>query len=544
VERAPSDSEPGYGQPFLADGGGEQRRREPRASRPRGWPARLLPWCLAAPLLLAAGLGFLQDDWNGLAYFDASGFKAVVEQLVAPGPQFQRPLAYLVFYLERGLFGAWAPGWHLVHLALFAGAAALTGRLARALGGERAAPWAVAFALIYAGRVEAYSWIAAIPDLLALLLVLAALDLALAAGRRDSPSPLAGAGLFALAGLAPLAKEAAWCLPVVLIGWNAMGVPPGARPRGRRWALAAVLAGSGAAAIFRLATVGGIGGYAGTSLAAAVARAPRLLPLFAEQVLVPVEISGSPLSIVLGAFTAAAFLAAVAGALPGWRRAPAGALGVRVGGVRVGGAGGAGGGNGPGGGGGAGDGSSLVRAGFVLGVAGLLPVLPYLTPHVLHEQSRYFAIPGAGAALLAAGLIGRGGWRRTRGGALIAAWTLATVANLQPWLDAARLRDRTLAAIGAATAAPGRHTVWVRGPIGERPGGAKVLGGALASAVRLTFPERSISADSEVFQRYLGKPPEPHAEPGTIVHVITVGDRPPARPKGSPRRHGRDIPAL
>jgi hypothetical protein len=493
------------------------KARELEVAASGGGVVRLLAWCFAAPLLLAAGLGFLQDDYNGLLYFTESGFRPVVDQLVSPGAHFQRPFAYLVFYLEHRLFGTWAFGWHLAHLGLFAIAAGLTGKLARALGGERAAPWAVAFALVYPSRVEVYSWIAAIPDLLALVLVLTALDLAVAISRRVSPSALACAGLFILAAVAPLAKEVAWCLPIVLLAWSACGVPADAAPRGRRWALAAALGGGTAAAVFRLSTLGGVGGYAGTSLRGAVAGLLLLPTVLAKSLLMPADASGTAASTALDLFTAAAFLSVLVGGLlagrtfgAGWPRSEARGSAplpepprsrVR---------------------------SRLGRAGVVLCVAGLVPVLPYLTSNLVHEQSRYFAISGAGAAMLAAAWVARGGRVQAWcGAALLTAWTLAGLANIQPWLTAARLRDRTLAAIGAATAAPGPHVVWVRGNIGDLPGGAKVLGGALQAAVRLGFPGRSITAESELFQRLVGKPPAPPAgPPGATVHVITVSDRP------------------
>ena len=157
-------------------------------------------------------------------------------------PDAARPLAVLSAALDHAVFGAWAGGHHATSILLHAGVVALVLRLASALGlGARASIAAGAFFALAPVHAEAVAVVSYREDLLATLLVLAALDAAL----RDRPLLAATLALFA-----PLAKESAITAPAlaVVVGIIARPVP--------RRGLAALCAGTGLWLAWRLATVG------------------------------------------------------------------------------------------------------------------------------------------------------------------------------------------------------------------------------------------------------------------------------------------------
>jgi hypothetical protein len=169
----------------------------------------------------------------------------------------------------------------------------------------------------------------------------------------------------------------------------------------------------------------------------------------------------------------------------------------------------------------------LVGAGVTLAVLGLAPALPYLSRNLISHESRYLSISGAGLALLAAAVIAtKGRWNLIIGTALMLAWASATVAGLGPWMHVARCRDVIQGGIDQVTAEPGRHDVWVEGPINEY-GGAHLFGGFLEHAVRLTLPDRDIDVDSAFFQRYQGRPVGPATTAGRLLHVLRFSPEPP-----------------
>lgn len=455
-------------------------------ARPAG--GRVAPlWLLAAlPLLPALGVGFLLDDWIGLAQLTESGWSAVAAQLRPMGGQFLRPLGWALFQLDLGLFGLRPVAFHAVHLGLFVLAAWLTGRLAARLGGDdRVAGTAAALALLYPGRTESYAWLATVFDLLALVFVLALLLFHLRWRAEARPGRLVG--LAALAFVAPLAKESAYAALPWILTWELVPGLAEPAPRRGRWATGAAVAGGfGLAAVYRLWALGGVGGYAGTSAGGTASRLGALPETVLRAAFDPVNPRYGLASTVLRVACAVALAAVLVAATAQARRQP--------------------------------EARRLLLAGLGLALAGLLPALPYLEPSARWTTSRYFTLFGAGLAIAAAALRGRS---RAAGAAiagLIVAWTAATALNLRPWIAAAGARDAILRGVGEDTRSAGRHRVWIDGPINEIDG-AHLLGGALEAAVQVSFPDREIEAGSAFFQKYqrrpVGPPPD---EPGVELH--------------------------
>lgn len=119
--------------------------------------------------------------------------------------RFFRPLASLSIALDHAVFGRWAPGYHLVSIALFALAIVLAHRLYRALGlGERAALLATLLFALSDAAVIPVGWIANRNTLLcAVFTVLAAWLVA----RRERPAAATIAGALVAALCAALSKE-------------------------------------------------------------------------------------------------------------------------------------------------------------------------------------------------------------------------------------------------------------------------------------------------------------------------------------------------
>jgi hypothetical protein len=438
--------------------------------------ARRFPvWLLAVvPLLPVLGLGFFNDDYTGLALLGSGGWHEVWEFFHPSHFEFLRPLTVVVFKLELGLLGERAGPLHAAHLGLFVLAAWLTARLAARIA-PAAAAWAPALALLYPGRLETVAWVAALFDLLALVLVLA--SLLLCTTPRWEGRPAKTVLLTAACFVSPLAKESAYALPLVVVGWEVLGVLPPAPRRARLVRSGAALAGAAAAAGFRLLALGGIGGYRDTTAGAALERLPRLPEMLARLLFVPVNTSYGRAATWLAISCAATMAVAALGLVRGDAAA-----------------------------------RRLALAGLVLLVAGLLPPLAYLQPATLAwSHSRFIALPGAGVVLLAAS--GLAGWRRASpvlGALLAVAWAGTTLFNLQPYLWAARGRDAIVATVDAVTRSPHGHDVWIAGPI-LMYRGAQLLGGRAQDAISRALPGRDIRVDSEFAQRdqrrQVGPPP-------------------------------------
>lgn len=482
----------------------------PRSRNPLGARADLLGrvggrlgWLLAVlPLLPCLWVGFLLDDWIGLAQLLDGGWPVVASQFRPEGGPFLRPLGWLVFQVELASFGVHAPAFHAVHLGLFVGAAWLTGRLAvriaepvssLAAPGGRVVGWAAALALLYPGRTEAYAWLAAIFDLLVLVAGLAILLLHLRCRRRPTGGSAAGLAILAL--LSTLAKESSYAVLAVILVWEALpGVLEPAPRRGRFVATASAAGGFGLGILYRWVTLGGMGGYPGTSVEGTLDQLGVLPGIVLRAALVPVHPGYDGWSTALGFLCAASFGGVLATGIFATQGSP-----------RV---------------------RRVLLAGASLALLGLLPVLPYLSATAHWTQSRFLTLFGVGMALIAAApmaVAGRGarGARWVRGAlvALLFTWGAGSVVNLLPWLEAARSRDVILRTVGQDTTAPGPHVVWVAGPINSWRG-AHLLGGALEAALRVTYPRRRIEADSAFLQRWEGRPVRlPRSAPGVQIHL-------------------------
>jgi tetratricopeptide (TPR) repeat protein len=181
----------------------------PRALRTA---ARWGPPALAA-LVFAPALagGFVHDDRAQIVGNPLVKDLAFLPELFSGGAwagagsasSWYRPLMLASFALDHALFGWFAPAWHAVQLALFAGVVALAARLAVRVERDARAAWlgASLFA-VHPVNAEAAAWLSARCDLLAAVAGLGALLL----HRRSLER---GAGNARAAVLAPLAFLAA-----------------------------------------------------------------------------------------------------------------------------------------------------------------------------------------------------------------------------------------------------------------------------------------------------------------------------------------------
>lgn len=287
----------------------------PGSAKGRPW-ARRAAWLAAVVMLLPLlGVGFLNDDFVGIVELGPRGWAPLLDQFHPTDFDFLRPLGFVLFQTEFSFFGTRAWLFHASHLALFILAAWLAGRLASRLAGHAAAGWTAALALLYPGRTEAVAWIAAMFDLLALLLTSAVLLVATAPGwdRR----PMRGVWLVSLCFVAPLAKESAYAIPLVVAAWELLGVLSPAPRTTRVIRCASGLAGAALAFGYRLLALGGIGGYAGTSIPAATSKALKLPEMVARAVLAPVNPTYGLASHILSALCVAATAAVLLGLFSG-----------------------------------------------------------------------------------------------------------------------------------------------------------------------------------------------------------------------------------
>jgi hypothetical protein len=447
-------------------------------------------WCLLPAVLLLPSLtiGFLQDDWVALDYLQDKGFGTVVEQFWPGSGEFYRPLGFAFLWIAHSLFGTHAAAWHALHLALFVAAAILTGRLAERTSGLPIGPWACALALVYPGRMELMVWLISIFDLLALIFVVCAALATLTWWERPTRGALVAVALCVTG--ACLSKEVGFSTPIVLGALVAVGEHRGIT-RWQRWAPITVsIAIGAAAAVYRTAALGGVGGYAGTTLERALAGLTRLPATTAAALFAPVNPNFDAASVAIRgatiiAMTALLVLVATSLLKDSRRRAAAG-----------------------------------VGAAVIL--AGLLPVAPYLRPQMVFLHSRYLSLTGAGIAIVAASAAGATPWRRLVPAVLLVTWSAASILNAVPWFRAAVYRDTIIAAVEEITRDAGHHVVWIKGPVHDTDG-AHVLGGDIEHSIRVSYPDRSVIVDSAMMQRRQRRPVEPPtAREGDTIHILQV----------------------
>jgi hypothetical protein len=170
-------------------------------------------------------------------------------------------------------------------------------------------------------------------------------------------------------------------------------------------------------------------------------------------------------------------------------------------------------------------------AALSLTVAGPLPALLYIDPATATwAHNRNLTLLGLGIALVVALLLQSSARGTTLVGCAVAvSWCAATALNLAAWHDSARARDAILAGIELATRDGAPAAVWVDGPIQGRRG-AQLLGGRLAEAVAVTWPDRPVTVESAFLQQLTGRPVGPPA-PTRGVRSLTF-------------RFDPDLPAL
>jgi hypothetical protein len=206
---------------------------------------RTLPvWCLGALVLFSAIVRapFVGDDLESILWASHGPTTAWLTDL---GVRDQvRPLTWLSYWIEHGIFGTSSTGYHLVGLGLHGLNAWLVSRVAARVAGDRW-PWfpllaGVAF-LVSPAHVEPVAWIAARADLLvttaSLLAVLAWLRFRAGGGRW-------GWVTLAMVVVALHTKEPAVALPLVLLVLDVVlpGRRPDLSPRARAGWLGAMVA--------------------------------------------------------------------------------------------------------------------------------------------------------------------------------------------------------------------------------------------------------------------------------------------------------------
>ena len=441
-------------------------------------------WGLAAlPLAPVLVLGFFNDDFAFMDYWDATASAGLLAKVHPPGFEFFRPAGLLLQRVQYALFGMRPIWFHATSLVLLLLASALAGAAVALLAGRPAAGWAAAASCLYPARFEAVAWAAAVPDLLALAAVSASL-LLLAL----PPEPLRLrrlVALFTLAFMAPLAKESALALPVVAVAWEALALLPPARPRTRVARIAAVVLGALAAVALRTAVLGGVGGYRHVSPLAWTRDLWAIPRHLFFVVFDPVNPTFGMASIVLGAACGLAAAAWLVSAVrqQRWR---------------------------------------LLFGGLAATIAGLLPPLAYLDkPSPVLFHNRFLTIAGLGVVvLLSAGYSHSKRCRAALGSLLLAAWGGGMLLNLTAWFEASARRDVIMSTIEQATRESGRHVVWFGGRTEDYYRGTR-MAGHLPAAVRRLLPGRAIIIDSEHIQSEEGRPiGPPSSVEGALVHAF------------------------
>jgi tetratricopeptide (TPR) repeat protein len=198
---------------------------ETRAAGRGGWRARAGWWqaaALAAAVILAYQpvwkAGFVWDDETYVTgnrlLVEPDGLRRIWFSLDSPSQYF--PLTYSVFWLEWGVWGEFAAGYHWVNILLHAGNGVLLWGLLRRL--RLPAPWlAAALFALHPVQVESVAWISELKNVLSLMFCLLAgrAWVEFGDGRRGAWGYYAAALVFQA--LALFAKTTACTLPAALL---------------------------------------------------------------------------------------------------------------------------------------------------------------------------------------------------------------------------------------------------------------------------------------------------------------------------------------
>jgi hypothetical protein len=205
-------------------------------------------------------LHFISDDYV-LLYAARGPLARGFWEMLMRGQEgeFLRPVGFVSIFLDYRLFHGWAPGYHLVNLAIHLLGVAGLFKLCENLGMETAA--AGTAALFYAAlpiQTEAVAWLGARFDQLSACLTIWTVVLYLKFRKTGSRGQYAAALLCFL--LAALSKENAYALPLLLAAAEIFILRERrVKPAAGFFLLAAVLF------VYRWAVLGGIGGYANTA---------------------------------------------------------------------------------------------------------------------------------------------------------------------------------------------------------------------------------------------------------------------------------------
>ena len=191
------------------------------------------PWLGPAGLVLLTAAVYARSlavpilDWDDYVYYfrDARLDHLTAENLwrILTQSFFANfhPITTLTFALDRAVWGTWAPGFHITHLAFYAGGVvALYFLFARLLGSRSAAFAAAAIYSVHTIHVESVAWLAARKDVVCLFFYALALLTYVryaAASKRDLGS-YALSLVFAAAAM--LSKGYAVVLPAVMLAYD------------------------------------------------------------------------------------------------------------------------------------------------------------------------------------------------------------------------------------------------------------------------------------------------------------------------------------
>ena len=213
--------------------------------------ALLVAALAAVPFAAASGAGFVFDDEDEVVG-SVTPLATFGERLVSLG----RPLLKITYALGAWVHGPSPDGFRLFNLALHVASAVLVFVLAeRWLSARRTGDSGAARMAAFAGAAlwalhplaaETVTYVSGRSMGLSTLLVLASLALVAA---DDVPSTRRAAAAGLLAFLAPLAKETALVLPLLLVWWEATLGPRGAPWRDRARRLVPAFAGAATAAV-------------------------------------------------------------------------------------------------------------------------------------------------------------------------------------------------------------------------------------------------------------------------------------------------------
>lgn len=191
-----------------------------RPSRRSGFPPLLLlPLSIAAFFYLLDN-SFLSDDWHLLNYAMGHSYRDILDMFLfkeTPGA-FIRPMAYLLWKIDYGLFGAEAAGYYFTDLLIHGlNGIILCGIVNMISGDKRLGFLSGLVFILFPLNAETVCWLSSRFDLLALMFVLLTFYLYLRYYKSKRLLFLFGASLSFILSL--YSKESALCAPILVAGY-------------------------------------------------------------------------------------------------------------------------------------------------------------------------------------------------------------------------------------------------------------------------------------------------------------------------------------